>query len=83
MTGPTDTSGPTGDEPAAEVDDEGRDVPSVAAPAALDRLEAESRRREQELHRLADDVPAAVSRIAVLRSMAGGLRDLVPPRRRP
>ncbi|MEM1332840.1 MAG: hypothetical protein AAGG08_05220 [Actinomycetota bacterium] len=58
------------------------DSTSSAARARLDELDAASRAREAELHRLADEVPAAVSRTSLVRSMFGGLGDLLPLRRR-
>ena len=50
--------------------------------ARLDELEAASRQREAELAALADEVPQAVSRVAVLRQLAASWRDLLPGRRR-
>lgn len=47
----------------------------------LDELDEESRRREAELTALADDVPQAVSRVALVRQLAGSWRDLLPGRR--
>lgn len=47
--------------------------------AELDRLDAESRRREAELRELAAALPAAVSRTALVRSM---IADLGGRRRR-
>lgn len=46
----------------------------------LDRLEVESKRRELDLLELSDEVPAAVSRVRLVRSLVAGVRDLLPAR---
>jgi len=53
----------------------------AAAHAEIEWLRRESVERERRLWELEAMVPAAVSRTALLRSMAVGVRDLLPRRR--
>ncbi len=66
------------------IPDGDHDTPSIDRSVLdrLDELEQASRRREADLVALADEIPAAVSRTALLRSMITGLGDVLPGRRR-